>query len=203
MKIICIARNYLEHVEELGNSKPLEPVFFLKPDSSLLTKNKPFFIPCFSDDIHYEVELVVKINRLGKYIEEKFAHKYYNHIGVGIDFTARDIQTKLKENSLPWGKAKAFDQSAVISQFLPLEEFKNREEILFTLEKNGVVVQKGNTKNMIFGINYLIAYVSKIMTLKIGDLIFTGTPSGEGKISKNDNLKAYLGVKKMIDFLVK
>ena len=203
MKIICVGRNYIEHIQELGNNIPSELIFFLKPDSSLLLNNQPFFIPDFSHNIHYEVELVIKINRLGKHIQPKFAYKYYDHIAVGIDFTARDIQNKLKKGGLPWEKSKAFDQSAVVSNFLPIKEVIEKENINFRLEKNDILVQEGNSRDMIFGFNYIVSYVSQFVTLKIGDLIFSGTPAGEGKVMKNDNLKAYLGIDKMMDFSVK
>lgn len=188
MKIICIGRNYTEHINELANEKPTDPVIFMKPDSAILLKNFPFVIPIFSNDIHYEVEVLVKINRLGKHIDPKFAHKYYDEIGLGIDFTARDIQAKCKEKGLPWEKAKAFDGSAVIGDFYPKSSFSEVNNIEFSLLKNGQVVQKGNTAEMLWKIDELIAYVSQFFTLKIGDVIFTGTPAGVGKVQANDEL---------------
>lgn len=188
MKLICIGRNYTEHIEELANEKPKDPVIFLKPDSAILPKNHPFYIPAFSDDIHYEVEVLVRINRLGKHISEKFAHKYYSEIGLGIDFTARDMQSKLKEKGLPWEKAKAFDGSAVIGDFVPKSNFNDLSDIQFSLLKNDEIVQKGTTQAMLWKIDELIAYISTFMTLKIGDIIFTGTPAGVGKVFSEDVL---------------
>jgi 2-keto-4-pentenoate hydratase/2-oxohepta-3-ene-1,7-dioic acid hydratase in catechol pathway len=188
MKIICIGRNYAKHIEELQNEKPKDPVVFLKPASAILLKNQPFFIPPFSTDIHYEVEILVKINKVGKYINEKFAHKYYDEIGLGIDFTARDVQNKCKEKGLPWEKAKAFDGSAVISEFLPKGNFEDLNNLKFSLHKNKELVQNGNTNAMLWKIDELIAYVSQFFTLKKGDVIFTGTPAGVGKVSENDIL---------------
>ena len=188
MKLICIGRNYAQHIEELKNDKPREPVVFLKPDSAILPNNHPFYIPFFSDEIHHEVEILVKINRLGKHIAPKFAHKYYNEIGLGIDFTARDVQKDLKQKGLPWEKAKAFDGSAVIGKFVPKDTFKDLKNVSFSLTKNEVIVQQGNTKNMLWHIDELIAYVSTFMTLKIGDIIFTGTPEGVGKVIPEDKL---------------
>lgn len=187
MKIICIGRNYAKHIEELANEKPDNPVVFLKPDSAILPKNMPFFIPEFSDDIHYEVEVLVKINKVGKHIDVKFAHKYYSEIGLGIDFTARDVQSQCKEKGLPWEKAKAFDGSAVVGNFYPKEKF-DLNNLQFQLLKNDVVVQDGNTNAMLWKINELIAYVSQFFTLKKGDLIFTGTPAGVGRVAENDIL---------------
>lgn len=204
MKIICIGRNYVDHAKELGNKKPTEPVFFLKPDTALLLKNTPFFIPDFSNEIHYEVELVVKINRLGKNIQEKFAHKYYDEIGLGIDFTARDLQEQLKTEGLPWEKAKAFDGSAVLSkETIPLTQLPDLNNINFSLSKNGKVVQNGNSKDMSFKIDEIIAYVSKFFTLKIGDLIYTGTPAGVGPISIGDELTGYIEEKEMFQVKIK
>ena len=188
MKIICIGRNYAKHIEELENEKPENPVIFLKPDSAILAKNQPFFIPPFSKNIHFEVEVLVKINKVGKYIQEKFAHKYYDEIGLGIDFTARDVQDACKEKGLPWEKAKAFDGSAVISNFVPKESLGDLTNLDFTLHKNEVLMQEGNTKAMLWKIDELIAYVSQFFTLKKGDVIFTGTPAGVGKVSENDIL---------------
>ena len=187
MKIICIGRNYAKHIEELANERPDEPVVFLKPDSAILPKKMPFFIPSFSNDIHYEVEVLLKINKVGKYIDTKFAHKYYDEIGLGIDFTARDVQTQCKEKGLPWEKAKAFDGSAVVGNFYPKEQF-DLANLHFQLLQNETVVQDGNTKAMLWKMDELIAYVSQFFTLKKGDLIFTGTPAGVGKVAENDIL---------------
>ncbi len=187
MKIICIGRNYAKHIEELANERPTNPVVFMKPDSAILPKRNPFFIPPFSNDVHYEVEVLVKINKVGKHIQSQFAHKYYDEIGLGIDFTARDVQAKCKEKGLPWEKAKAFDGSAVIGEFYPKSEF-NLEEIKFQLLKNNEVVQDGNSNAMLWKIDELIAYVSQYFMLKKGDIIFTGTPAGVGKVEENDVL---------------
>lgn len=204
MKIICIGRNYADHAKELKNEVPTEPLFFLKPDSAVLLHRHPLFIPEWTDDLHYEVELIFKINRLGKYVEERFAHKYYSEVGLGIDFTARDVQQKCKEKGHPWEKAKAFDGSAVVSRkFRPLTDFEDVQNIPFRLEKNGVVVQEGNSKDMIFPVNRLIEYTSQFMTLKMGDLLFTGTPKGVGKVEINDELVGYLGDQEMFRIQVK
>lgn len=204
MKIICIGRNYVDHAKELNNPVPKNPVFFLKPETALLPKNMPFFIPDFSEDVHHEVELVVKINRLGKNIEERFAHKYYNEIGIGIDFTARDLQSKCKAKGLPWEMAKAFDGSAPVSRtFLSVEKIGDTSNIDFKLLKNGDLIQQGNSKDMLFNINQIIAYVSQFFTLKIGDLIFTGTPAGVSKVNIGDTLEAFIGNEKMLDLKVK
>ena len=192
MKIICIGRNYTKHIEELQNERPSEPVIFLKPDTAILPKNMPFFIPDFSDDIHHEVEIIVKISRVGKYIEPKFAHKYYDEIGLGIDFTARELQSQLKEKGLPWEKAKAFDGSAVIGYFVPKNTFDSLESLNFELTNNGNSVQKGCTTNMLWKIDELIAYVSQYFTLKIGDILFTGTPEGVAKVVTNDVLEGFI-----------
>lgn len=203
MKIICIGRNYVEHIQELMNEKPEEPVIFLKPDSSLLRKNRPFFIPSFSNDLHHEVELVLKIDRLGKNISKKFASRYYNSVGLGIDFTARDLQTKLKAKGLPWEKAKAFDSSAVISDlFIPLSEL-DPVNIDFHLNINESTRQKGNSNQMLFAFDELIEHVSKYFTLKTGDLIYTGTPAGVSAVQINDRLEGYIGDQKMFDFMIK
>lgn len=191
MKIICIGRNYAKHIEELANERPTNPVVFMKPDSAILPKRNPFFIPPFSNDVHHEVEILVKINKVGKHIQQKFAHKYYDEIGLGIDFTARDVQSKCKEKGLPWEKAKAFDGSAVIGEFYPKSEF-NLEEIKFQLLKNDEVVQDGNSTAMLWKIDELIAYVSQYFMLKKGDIIFTGTPSGVDKVEENDVLVGML-----------
>jgi acylpyruvate hydrolase len=203
MKIICIGRNYVEHIEELMNEKPDEPVIFLKPDSSILRKNRPFFIPSFSNDLHHEVELVLKIDRLGKNIARKYAHRYYSSVGLGIDFTARDLQTKLKTKGLPWEKAKAFDYSAVISDhFIPMSEL-DPGNIGFRLDINGSTRQKGNSKHMLFPFDELIEQASRYFTLKTGDLIYTGTPAGVSAVQINDRLEGYIGDLKMFDFLIK
>jgi len=203
MKIICIGRNYADHITELKNERPSEPIVFLKPDTSILLKKQPFFIPEFSEEIHHEVEILVKINRVGKYIEKKFAHKYYTEIGLGIDFTARDLQGQLKAKGLPWEKAKAFDGAAVIGKWLSKETFKNVDDIQFQLVKNDQVVQSGHTSLMLWKIDELIEYVSKYFTLKIGDIIFTGTPAGVGKVNSNDKLKGFLENQEMFSVTVK
>jgi 2-keto-4-pentenoate hydratase/2-oxohepta-3-ene-1,7-dioic acid hydratase in catechol pathway len=203
MKIICIGRNYTNHIEELKNERPVEPVVFMKPDSAVLLKQHPFVIPEFSDDIHHEIEVIVKINKVGKYIEPKFAHKYYDEISVGIDFTARDLQTKLKEKGLPWEKAKAFDGSAVIGDFLSKTLFNSVENINFELVNNNKTVQKGNTSLMLWKIDELISYVSQYFTLKIGDIIFTGTPAGVAAVEPNDVLEGFLEDKKLFRIQVK
>ena len=203
MKIICVGRNYAAHIQELDNQRPDEPILFLKPDSAILLNKNPFFIPDFSDDVHFEVELLVKINKIGKHIDHKFAHKYYDEIGLGIDFTARDLQKKLKEKGLPWEKAKSFDGSAVIGNFLPKSSFKSLEDIDFRLEKNEKVVQNGNTSLMLWKIDTLIENISKYFTLKIGDVIFTGTPSGVGKVEPNDVLTGFIEDKELFSVKVK
>tara|TARA_B100000378_G_scaffold41689_1_gene31119 strand:+ start:152 stop:766 length:615 start_codon:yes stop_codon:yes gene_type:complete len=204
MKIICIGRNYTKHIEELASEKPEEPVIFLKPDTSVLLKKQPFFIPDFSDDVHYEVEVLVKIKKVGKYIQQKFAHKYYDEIGLGIDFTARDLQNKLKDKGLPWEKSKCFDGSAVIGEkWIPKKELKDVNTINFSLSQNGNIVQQSNTQYMLWKIDELIAYISQFFTLKIGDVIFTGTPEGVGKVAINDNLVGKIGDTQIFDINVK
>lgn len=203
MKIICVGRNYVEHIKELNNEAPNDPVLFLKPDTSILLKKQPFFIPEFSNEVHHEVEILVKINRIGKHIDRKFAHKYYDEIGLGIDFTARDLQSKLKEKGLPWEKAKAFDGAAVVGKFLEKNDFKNVDNINFRLEKNDKVQQKGNTSLMLWKIDTLIEYISKYFTLKIGDIIFTGTPSGVSKVNSNDTLKGFIEEKEVFFIKIK
>jgi 2-keto-4-pentenoate hydratase/2-oxohepta-3-ene-1,7-dioic acid hydratase in catechol pathway len=203
MKIICVGRNYVDHIKELNNEAPKDPVLFLKPDTSILLKKQPFFIPEFSNEVHHEVEILVKINRIGKHIDRKFAHKYYDEIGLGIDFTARDLQSKLKEKGLPWEKAKAFDGAAVVGKFLAKNDFKNVDDINFRLEKNDKVQQKGNTSLMLWKIDTLIEYISKYFTLKIGDIIFTGTPSGVAKVNPNDILKGFIEEKEIFSIKVK
>lgn len=200
MKIICIGRNYAQHAQELNNELPKEPIFFFKPDTALLRNNEPFYLPDFSEDIHYEVELVFKINKVGKYIQKEFATRYYNYIGLGIDFTARDIQQKHIKEGLPWEIAKAFDHSAVISTDFIEKTHLDLNNIDFRLEINGKIVQKANSNEMIFDINYLIEYVSKYCTLKIGDLFYTGTPSGVGKVKIGDRLVGFLNNKEMFNF---
>ncbi|WP_304131537.1 fumarylacetoacetate hydrolase family protein [Mesonia mobilis] len=204
MKIICIGRNYTKHIEELASEKPEEPVIFLKPDTSVLLKKQPFFIPDFSDDVHYEVEVLVKIKKVGKYIQQKFAHKYYDEIGLGIDFTARDLQNKLKDKGLPWEKSKCFDGSAVIGEkWIPKKELKDVNTIDFSLSQNGNIVQQSNTQYMLWKIDELIAYISQFFTLKIGDVIFSGTPEGVGKVAINDNLVGKIGDTQIFDINVK
>jgi acylpyruvate hydrolase len=204
MKIICIGRNYVAHARELNNELPEEPVFFMKPDSALLRNNYPFFIPDWSGEIHHEVELVIKINRRCKNTEKRFAHRYYNEIGLGIDFTARDVQNDLKRKGLPWEKAKAFDNSAVISSaFFPVSEFPDMNSINFKLIINGEVVQTGNSGNMIFGFDDIVSHISRYVTLKIGDLIYTGTPAGVGPVKIGDHLEGYLEDHRMFDFMIK
>tara|TARA_B110000211_G_scaffold122877_1_gene141751 strand:- start:900 stop:1511 length:612 start_codon:yes stop_codon:yes gene_type:complete len=203
MKIICVGRNYVEHIKELNNEAPKDPVLFLKPDTAILLKKQPFFIPEFSNEVHHEVEILVKINRIGKHIDRKFAHKYYDEIGLGIDFTARDLQSILKEKGLPWEKAKAFDGAAVIGNFLSKSDFKDIDNINFRLEKNDKVQQTGNTSLMLWKIDTLIEYISKYFTLKIGDIIFTGTPSGVAKVNSNDILKGFIEEKELFSIKVK
>lgn len=202
MKIFAIGQNYIEHNKELNNTNPTVPVVFMKPDTAVLKNNKPFFIPDFSKEIHYETELIIKINKIGKNIAEKFANRYYDEIGLGVDFTARDLQRKLKAEGRPWEVCKAFDGSAVIGNFLPKEEFADVQNIDFHLNLNDSTVQNGNSKDMIFTIDEIIAYISKFFTLKIGDIIFTGTPVGVGKVNINDHLTGYIQNKKMFDFKV-
>jgi acylpyruvate hydrolase len=202
MKIICIGRNYIEHAKEMKSDVPQTPVFFMKPETSLLFKNQPFYYPDFSKEIHYETEVVIKINRLGKRIEEKFAHRYYSELGLGIDFTARDLQQKCKEKGLPWEIAKAFEHSAPLSDtFINKEELS--ENIKFYLDINGKIVQQGETKDMIFSFDRIISYVSTFFTLKIGDLIYTGTPAGVGPVQIGDRLKAYMADRLMLDFEIR
>lgn len=192
MKVVCVGRNYASHARELKNQVPAEPILFIKPDSAVLQKRSPFYLPQFSKEIHHEVELIVKISRLGKHIDEKFAHKYYDEIGLGIDFTARDIQEECKKSGLPWEKAKAFDGSCVVGKFVRMKDLKNPKNIHFSLQKNDQTVQSGQSNDMLFNINQLIAYISIYFTLKIGDLIFTGTPAGVGKVESGDLLQGFL-----------
>jgi len=203
MKIICIGRNYIDHAKELNNPVPKEPVFFIKPDTALLPKRNPFVYPSFTKDLHYEVEIVLRINKIGKHIEEKFAHKYYNEIGVVVDFTARDVQQQCKEKGLPWEKAKAFDFSAPTSDFVSIKNFEDINQLNFELKVNDELKQKGNTKDMLFNFNQIVAYVSQFVTLKIGDYIYTGTPAGVGPININDKISCFIEGEKMLEFNVK
>ncbi len=203
MKILCIGRNYADHAKELNNQVPTEPVVFMKPDSAILPKGNAFFIPEFSENVQHEIELVVRIDRLGKHIEERFAHRYYSEITLGIDFTARDLQQKLKDKGLPWEKAKAFDGSAFIGPWLNKEKISSLENLQFSLKKNGEIVQKGNTADMLFSVDRLIAELSKYFTLKIGDIIYTGTPAGVGAVAPNDLLELFLEKEKLAQLRVK
>ena len=203
MKLICIGRNYSNHIAELQNEKPTEPVVFLKPDTAILLKKQPFFVPDFSKNVQHEVEVLVKINRVGKYIASEFAHKYYDQIGLGIDFTARDLQQTLKQKGLPWEKAKAFDGSAVIGKWVSKRQFENLNNMSFSLKKNDTIVQSGNTKDMLWNIDGIISYVSQFFTLKIGDIIFTGTPSGVGPVQANDSISGYIENEEFFNIKVK
>lgn len=203
MKIFAIGQNYAEHNKELNSPDPTEPVIFMKPDTAALKNNKPFYIPDFSSELHYETEIIVKISRLGKNIASKFAHRYYEEIGLGVDFTARDVQRRLKAEGKPWEISKAFDNSAVIGNFIPKEELGDVQNIHFHLNINGNTVQKGHTSDMIFPVDEIIAWISRFFTLKIGDILFTGTPVGVGKVNIGDHLEGYIGEKKMFDFKVK
>lgn len=203
MKIIAVGRNYREHAQELNNPVPAEPIIFMMPETALIMKNQPFFYPDFSSDIHHEVELVLKIDRLGKNISERFAHRYYSEIGIGIDFTARDLQQNLKQKGLPWEISKGFDGAAPLGAFVRKEELGDLNQIDFNLEINGQPVQQGNTRDMIFSFDTLIAYISRFFTLKIGDLIFTGTPAGVGPVQINDQLVAKIGERELLNFRVK
>jgi len=198
MKIIGIGRNYSDHAKELNNALPTEPIIFLKPDTSLLKNNDPFYFPAFTKDIHHEIELVVKISKEGKHIQEKFAHKYYDEIGIGIDFTARDLQQKAKEEGLPWTLAKGFNDSAPVSNFVPKSTFRDINNIAFSLTINGGIRQQGTSADMVFTIDYLIAYISQFITLKKGDLIYTGTPKGVGSIKIGDVLEGFLESEKLL-----
>lgn len=192
MKIICIGRNYADHIKELANERPTDPVVFIKPDSAVLPKQQEFYIPDFSDDLHYEVEVLVKIKKVGKHIAREFAHTYYDEVGLGIDFTARDLQAQLKEKGLPWEKAKGFDGAAVIGEWRPKNAYQDLNDLNFSLLKNDKIVQQGNTNSMLWKIDELVAYVSRFFTLKKGDIIFTGTPAGVGRIQANDYLSGIL-----------
>jgi 2-keto-4-pentenoate hydratase/2-oxohepta-3-ene-1,7-dioic acid hydratase in catechol pathway len=203
MKIICVGRNYAAHAKELNNAVEEEPVIFLKPDTALLNNNQDFYLPDFSNDIHYETEVVVKINKAGKHIDEKFAHRYYDSVSLGIDFTARDLQSMLKAKGLPWERAKAFDGSAVIGSFLPLADVGIISDLSFSMNLNGQQVQSANTSEMVFSVDKVIAFVSRFITLKTGDLIYTGTPQGVGKVNVGDNLVGFLGDKELFNFKVK
>ncbi|MBF0695207.1 MAG: fumarylacetoacetate hydrolase family protein [Flavobacterium sp.] len=203
MKILCVGRNYAKHIEELNNERPDSPVIFLKPDTAIHAKDQPFYIPEFSNDVHHEVELLVKINKVGKYIDQKFAHKYYDQIGLGIDFTARDLQQKLKDKGLPWEISKAFDGSALIGDFLPKSSLLSKQNINFELKKNGETVQSGDSAHMIWKIDELIAYISQYFTLKTGDIIFTGTPEGVAAIKPNDVLEGFIENNKLFRLQVK
>ena len=203
MKIICIGRNYASHIEELQNERPTEPVVFMKPDSAVLLKQHPFVIPEFSQEIHHEIELIVKISKVGKHIDTKFAHKYYDEISVGIDFTARDVQDHLKAKGLPWEKAKSFDGSAVIGEFLPKKQFNSLENITFELTNNNKTVQKGNASLMLWKIDEIISFVSEYFTLKIGDIVFTGTPEGVAVVKPEDVLEGFLEGNKLFSIKIK
>lgn len=203
MKIIAIGRNYAEHIQELNNERPDEPVIFLKPDTAVLQDNEPFYYPSFSDDVHHEVEILLKISAMGKNIAKEFAHKYYNEIGIGIDFTARDLQSKLKAKGLPWEKAKAFNGSAPISKFVAKEKLGDLSNLNFSLKINGNEVQIGNTSMMLWNFDEIIEHISKFFTLKVGDIIFTGTPKGVGPVKIGDKLEAFIENDKMMDFDVK
>ena len=203
MKIICIGLNYRKHALEMGRPFPEEPVVFLKPDSSIIKNNKPFFLPDFSREIHYEVEVVIKISKLGKGISPKFAHRYFDELTLGIDITARDLQNQFSKSGLPWELSKCFDGAAPLGKFIPVSTITDMKNINFRLEINDKIVQESSTSDMIFGFEDIIAYVSRFFTLKTGDLIFTGTPSGVGALHKNDNLIAYLNGKPLLDFVIK
>lgn len=203
MKIICIGRNYVDHAKELKNPLPEKPVFFLKPDSAILRRNQPFFYPDFSNEIHFETELVLKICKLGRHIPKRLANSFYNEIGIGIDFTARDLQAECKKKGLPWEIAKAFDFSAPLGKFRAVSQFKDINNINFSLLLNEEKRQEGNSKDMIFSFDEIIAYVSQFLTLKTGDLIYTGTPAGVGPVQKGDQLKAYIENELLLDFKVK
>lgn len=203
MKIICIGRNYIEHAKEMNSAVPAEPVFFMKPETALIRDNQPFYYPDFSKEVHHEAEVVLRINKSGKHIPENFADKYYDEIAIGIDFTARDLQKQCKENGEPWEKAKAFDGSAPIGKLLNKKDFPDLNKISFHLDVNGKTIQQGNTRDLIFSFNKIISYVSQFVTLKTGDLIFTGTPQGVGPIKIGDRLEAFIEGKKLLEFAIK
>ncbi|PKP17511.1 MAG: 2-hydroxyhepta-2,4-diene-1,7-dioate isomerase [Bacteroidetes bacterium HGW-Bacteroidetes-21] len=203
MKIICVGRNYGKHAKELGNPIPEKPVLFLKPDSAILRNNKPFFYPHFTKNLHYEVEVLVRTCKVGKNIAEKFASRYIGEVGLGIDFTARDLQEECKNAGLPWEISKSFDNSAAVSEFFPVTDYKSIGELNFRLDVNGKTVQNGNTRDLIFSFEKIIAYASQFMTIKTGDIIFSGTPEGVGPLQINDHLEGYLEDKKLLDFYIK
>ncbi len=203
MKIFCVGRNYSEHAKELGNSVPTEPIIFMKPETAMLRNNSPFYYPSFSKDIHFEGEIVLRIGKEGKNIDPKFVSKYIESIGLGIDFTARDLQLKLKDKGLPWEIAKGFNGSAPVSEFIPASEFKDLQNITFSLKQNGIVKQNSSSSEMIFDFAQIIAYISTYFTFKKGDLIFTGTPSGVGPVQIGDKLELFLGEKKMLETEIK
>lgn len=203
MKILCIGRNYVDHIKELNNEKPDAPVIFMKPDSAILRMNQPFYYPGFTKDIHHEIEVVVKFNAHGKNIQRKFAHKYFDEIGLGVDLTARDLQSQFKAKGLPWELAKGFNGSAPVSKFFAKKEYDDIQNLDFKLEINGEIRQQGNTQQMIYPIDEIIEYVSKFITIKKGDLLFTGTPKGVGPIAIGDNIKGYLAGEKLLDFNIK
>jgi 2-keto-4-pentenoate hydratase/2-oxohepta-3-ene-1,7-dioic acid hydratase in catechol pathway len=203
MKIVCIGRNYVDHIEELNNERPEAPVVFLKPDTAILPKQFPFYIPEFTEDLHYEAEIVLKVCKVGKYIDAKFARNYYNEVTIGIDFTARDLQSKLKAKGLPWEIAKGFDGSAVLGNFTAIEDYDALQNLDFELHKNNEVVQRGNTSHMIWNFDEIVAYVSQFFTLKTGDLIFTGTPAGVGPVKQNDVLEGFISDKKQLRLAIK
>jgi len=203
MKIICIGRNYAEHAKEMKAETPTEPVFFMKPETAIVKNGDPFFYPSFSKEVHHEVEIIIKINRNGKNIEKQFAHKYYDELAIGIDFTARDLQAQCKAKGLPWEKAKGFDGSAPMGNFVPLSHFKNINDLNFRLDINGKTVQKGTTKDLLFSFDTIIEYVSKFVTLKQGDLIYTGTPEGVGPVQIGDKMEAYIENEKLFECSVK
>ncbi len=203
MKILAIGRNYAAHIEELNNAKPASPIIFTKPDTAIIKNNAPFYYPYFTKEIHYETEIIIKISKEGKYIQEKFAHKYYNEVGLGIDFTARDLQQIAKEKGLPWDLAKGFNGSAPISEFIPLSQIKDISRLNFSLQLNGILKQSGNTQNMLYTIEQIIAYISCFITLKKGDIIFTGTPEGVGPIQTGDRLEGFIEERKMLNFEIK
>jgi acylpyruvate hydrolase len=203
MKIICIGRNYVEHIRELNSAMPTSPVFFLKPDTALLTRNRPFFYPSFTKEIHHEVELVLKISKAGKAIQKKFAHSYFDEIGIGLDFTARDLQDEAKKKGLPWALSKGFDNAAPVSRFVPKSRFTDMKNISFHLDLNGKTVQTGNSSLMLYSFGDIITYISQFMTLRTGDLIFTGTPAGVGPVKTGDVLEAYLEGEKMLTTQIK
>ena len=203
MKIFAIGRNYVDHAKELNNPLPAEPMFFMKPDTALVRGNKPFFYPDFSNEIHYETEILLKVCKSGKSVEEKFANRYYSEIGIGIDFTARDIQRKCQEKGTPWEIAKSFDNSAPVSKFIPKANFSDLKNIHFHLDINGNIVQKGNTADMIFHFDRLISHITKYITIRMGDIVFTGTPAGVGPVKIGDRLQAYIEDELMLDFYIK